>query len=121
MPHAIAAIAPFLPLIEKLLPILETFLSKIFNSSDSYNKGESSLDEYLDDVNNELAELKSNAAAEGLDTSDIPSEIKTSQQATDLADELQAVLDDNNGMSPSLKADYQATIDALRKAATELS
>jgi uncharacterized phage infection (PIP) family protein YhgE len=126
MPHmSIAALIPLvLDSIQKLLPIIEKFIHMFSGHADNYTQGKDSLETYLKNVNDDLSTLQQAAASDGDPSNDftIPDKIDSAQEATEMADKLQELLDNNKStMSAQMQVDFEKTIAGLRKAADELT
>jgi hypothetical protein len=124
MPHGVlAALTVAMPLIEKLLPIIEKFIDMLSSSSTNYNNGNESLDQYLKDANSALQAAKDNADNDGISGNEftLKHEIKTAQDAKDVAAFLQKLLDKPGAVSAADRPKMQETITALLKAADELT
>jgi hypothetical protein len=117
MPHAvIVAITPFLPLIEKLLDV---FINLLTQSSQDYNDGKITKDQFLEEANKSLKEMEAQSKANNDPSDDFsfPDNINTAEECFEVANTIQSQIDAGkyNG-NPEMLAKAKEVVAAFTKA-----
>jgi hypothetical protein len=107
--------------IKGIISLVINLVESLSKNSSEYNNGEISLDQYLGNVNNTLTDFKSTAAKAGVNTSGIPSEVKTVEDVAALANELQNTVHEDRNMSVTTKLEYEGMIKTLKDAGDKMS
>jgi hypothetical protein len=118
---SIALIEALAPVLEKfVLPLIEKLFDNGSSSSTDYSSGKISNQQYLDDVNKDLATLSVELEKRGLSLADIglPTEITSADQAAQASDSVTAYLKEHKNLAPALAIDGENLAKGLEKLST---